>query len=282
MAENKRYYWLKLNEDFFTSKRIKKLRKLAGGDTYTIIYLKMQLLSLQKGGVLEYTGLEDTFCKELALDLDEDEENIKVTIAYLSSCDLLTTSDNIEYSLPFVQNNLGSETASTQRSRKSRNNVQEVLQCNNDATACNNLQQKCNVEIDIDIEKDIEIDKEIDKEESTLSELKKNQRQEKIDYQRIVDSYNEICSSLPKCTKITESRKLSIRKRLEDYSEADLLKAFELAEQSDFLSGRNGKWTGANIDWILNVNNIQKILEGNYKNKVSETTGKSKINWDKV
>ena len=42
MAE-KRYYWLKFRDDFFDSKRIKKLRKMAGGDTYTIIYLKMML-----------------------------------------------------------------------------------------------------------------------------------------------------------------------------------------------------------------------------------------------
>lgn len=162
MAENKRYYWLRLNSDFFTSKRIKKLRRLAGGDTYTIIYLKMQLLSLGKGGLLEYTGLEETFYKELSLDLDEEEENVKVTVNYLISCGLLTTSDNIEYSLPFVQNNLGSESASTQRSRKSRQNKQIMLQCNTDATECNKLQQNCNVDIEKDI--DTEIDKDIEKE----------------------------------------------------------------------------------------------------------------------
>ena len=160
MAENKRYYWLKLMDDFFTSKRIKKLRKLAGGDTYTIIYLKMQLLSLKNGGYLEYTGLEDEFYKEVALDIDEDEANVQVTIQYLLSCGLLQTADNIEYLLPFVQDNLGSETASTQRSRKSRKNAQKALQCNNRATECNNLQQNCNVEI----EKDIDIDTDIEKE----------------------------------------------------------------------------------------------------------------------
>ena len=47
MANSKKYYWLKLKNDFFTSKEMKKLRKIAGGDTYTIIYLKLQLLSLQ-------------------------------------------------------------------------------------------------------------------------------------------------------------------------------------------------------------------------------------------
>ena len=98
MAENKRYYWLKLMDDFFDSKRIKKLRKMAGGDTYTIIYLKMQLLSLKKGGYLEYSGLEDEFYKEIALDIDEDEINVQLTIQYLLSCGLLETSDSIAVS----------------------------------------------------------------------------------------------------------------------------------------------------------------------------------------
>ena len=173
MAENKRYYWLKLMDDFFDSKRIKKLRKMAGGDTYTIIYLKMQLLSLKKGGYLEYSGLEDEFYKEIALDIDEDEINVQVTIQYLLSCGLLETSDSIEYKLPFVQDNLGSETASTRRSRKSRENAQKSLQCNSGATECNILQQNCNVEIDIekDIDTDIEIEKENTKESVPASDL---------------------------------------------------------------------------------------------------------------
>lgn len=160
MSENKRYYWLKLMDDFFDSKRIKKLRKMAGGDTFTIIYLKMQLLSLQKGGYLEYSGLEDEFYKEIALDIDEDEVNVQVTIQYLLSCGLLETTDNIEYLLPFVKHNLGSETASTRRSRKSRENAQKMLQCNSNEADCNKLQQNCNVEI----EKDIDIDTETEKE----------------------------------------------------------------------------------------------------------------------
>nr|DAE66797.1 MAG TPA: replisome organizer protein [Bacteriophage sp.] len=168
MAENKRYYWLKLMDDFFDSKRIKKLRKMAGGDTYTIIYLKMQLLSLKKGGYLEYSGLEDEFYKEIALDIDEDEINVQVTIRYLLSCGLIQTADNIEYLMPFVQDNLGSETASTRRSRKSRENAQKSLQCNSGATVCNNLQQKCNVEIEKDIEIDTDIEKENTKESSPV------------------------------------------------------------------------------------------------------------------
>ena len=73
----KKYYWLRLKDDWFNSKVIKKLRKIAGGDTYTIIYLKMQLLSLKNEGKLYYEGVEDSFEEELALDLDEDIDNVR-------------------------------------------------------------------------------------------------------------------------------------------------------------------------------------------------------------
>ena len=65
----KRYFWLKLKEDFFRQKEIKKLRKIAGGDTFTIIYLKLQLLSLRDNGKIFFEGVEDTLFEELALEL---------------------------------------------------------------------------------------------------------------------------------------------------------------------------------------------------------------------
>lgn len=143
-----------MQDDFFNSKRIKKLRKLAGGDTFTIIYLKMQLLSIRNNGCLEYTGLEQSFAEEIALDIDEDAENVKVTIQYLLSCGLLETENNIDYVLPYAKQNIGSETASTIRSRECREK-QKMLQCNTDATL---LQHSCSVEKEI--EKDIEIYKD--------------------------------------------------------------------------------------------------------------------------
>jgi predicted phage replisome organizer len=116
----KRYYWLKLQDGFFDSKRIKKLRKIAGGDTYTIIYLKMQLLAMKRDGVLEYSGLEDSFAAELALDLNEEPDNVSVTVSYLLSCGLLETADNREYFVPYSVENTGSEGTSAKRMRQLR------------------------------------------------------------------------------------------------------------------------------------------------------------------
>ena len=72
----KRYYWLKLPDGFFRQKAIKKLRKIAGGDTYTIIYLKMLLVAMKQDGRLYFEGVEATFYDELALDLDEEDGDI--------------------------------------------------------------------------------------------------------------------------------------------------------------------------------------------------------------
>lgn len=120
MAEEKRYFWLKLNQDFFDSKRIKKLRRMAGGDTYTIIYLKMQLLALNNDGIITWTGLEENIADELALDLDEAADDIKVTLTYMLHCGLCETSDNVNFFLPYVVQNTGSEGSSAQRKREQR------------------------------------------------------------------------------------------------------------------------------------------------------------------
>ena len=151
MAEGKRYFWLKLKDDFFSSKRVKKLRKLAGGDTYLIIYLKMQLKALKTDGILKWTGLEEDFADELALDLDEEPDNVKVTLQFLLSCGLIETSDNINFLLPYVAENTGSEGASAQRMRDMR--ARQALQSDTDVTQPLRLSDG---EIEKEIEKDIE------------------------------------------------------------------------------------------------------------------------------
>ena len=115
-----RYYWIRLKEDFFDSIRIKKLRKLAGGDTYTIIYLKMQLRAMKTDGVLKYQGVEPTFAEELALDIDEDVDNVSVTLQFLEKCGMIEGFTESEYFLPEACENSGSEGSSAERMRNLR------------------------------------------------------------------------------------------------------------------------------------------------------------------
>ena len=162
----KRYYWLKLKADWFSNKRIKKLRSIAGGDTHTIIYLKMMLLSLKDEGKLYFEGVEDNFASEIALALDEDAENVKLTLAFLQRHGLIEIGDDDEYQLTEVPTIIGSETASAMRVREHRERKKEnrLLQCNTTETGCNNLKQICSVEREKEIERDKELEGEGEKE----------------------------------------------------------------------------------------------------------------------
>lgn len=133
MAE-KRFYWLKLKDGYFNSPKIKKLRKIAGGDTFTIIYLKMQLLSVSNKGIIEFEGIEPTFEEELALKLDEDLDNVEVTLNFLKLQGLIESNNN-EFLLLDACNNIGSESESAERVRQFREREkQKTLQCNKDVT----------------------------------------------------------------------------------------------------------------------------------------------------
>lgn len=162
MSEGKRYYWLKLKDDFFQSKRIKKLRNMAGGDTYTVIYLKMQLLALRTEGILRWSGLEDNFAQELALDLDEKPEDVEVTLMYLLNVGLAETNDNVEFFLPWVLENTGSETAATQRWRDWK--ARKVLETNTTPTLCKHI-------ANAESESEKEIEKEIESESDRIPTL---------------------------------------------------------------------------------------------------------------
>lgn len=164
-VKNKRYYWIQLTQDFFKSKEMKLLRKIAGGDTHTIIYLKMMLISLEDGGCIYYDGLADNLAEEIALMIDENVEDIKITLLFLESKGLLTRKSDRDYFLEQVPEMVGSETASARRVRKFREN-KLALQCNDDVTKRNG-----EIEKDINIDKDINIELEVrvEKENETLT-----------------------------------------------------------------------------------------------------------------
>lgn len=52
----------------FRRKEIKRLRRIAGGDTFTVIYQEMLLLAMNNSGLLSFDGFDETFAKEIALE----------------------------------------------------------------------------------------------------------------------------------------------------------------------------------------------------------------------
>lgn len=156
---NKKYFWLKLHNNFFNQLEIKKLRLLEKGDLYTIIYLKLQLLSITTNGQLFAKILEDSLVEELALEINETAENVQGTLFFLEKYHLLEILDESSCLLPKVSEVIGSEAASTERVRKMRvNNLAQALQCNTNVTRCNT-----EIELEIEIKKEINVELYSDK-----------------------------------------------------------------------------------------------------------------------
>lgn len=147
MSQNKKYYWLKFKIDFFSDIRLLKLRSIAGGDTYIVIFLKLMLLSVKNEGIIIFEGVFPTLAEELSYSLREDIKNIQVVLDFSISHGMIEENKN-QYLIPYASNNIGSETESAERVRKHRENA-KVLHCNSHET-------KCNTEIEIELEENSE------------------------------------------------------------------------------------------------------------------------------
>ncbi len=108
--------------------------------------------------------------------------------------------------------------------------------------------------------------------ESDTQMQKKN-----ISYRQIMDDYNMTCIDLPKIQTISEERRRKIRTLMNGMDKDKILPGktayerlhaiFQLTHESDFLSGRDGKWSRCSFDWMITKKNALKILEGTYANK---------------
>ena len=194
-------YWQKKDITGFSSKKDFSSRKIAGGDTYTVIYLKMLLAAVKQGNKLFFEGVEDTFPEELALELDEDPENVKVTLSFLERQGLIRVMGEDEFLLLQCDEMVGSESESAARVRRYRE--KKALQSNTDVTP---LLQSGNTDIDIDkdIEKDTEKEKEKDicpelnsgPEEPPIITLPLNTGAEHLIFQRDIDAFAELYPSV--------------------------------------------------------------------------------------
>jgi len=91
--------------------------------------------------------------------------------------------------------------------------------------------------------------------------------------EEIYNIFSQICTSLPKPKKLTDTRNKAIKSRLKEYGKETIIEVFQKTNNSDFLSGRNSEWI-ASFDWIMKSANFVKILEDTYVNKSKPNNSK--------
>lgn len=247
--DNKKYYWLKLKEDFFEEKQIKYLRKLPDGDKLVIAYLKMQLKSLKTEGFIKYDSILPSNIEELSMILDENINIVTLLIKALQQVGAIEILDDGSFYMIAMQDLIGKEGASAERVRKFREkqkqNETKMLQCNTNVTNCNTEIEK-EKEKDIEIELDIEKDKKIDK------------------YNNVIEIYNTYCTNLSQVQKLTEKRKIAINKLLKEINIDQFREICIIANKSDFLIGNNDRNWKADFDFVIRPDKAVSILEGKY------------------
>lgn len=148
---------------------------------------------------------------------------------------------------------------------KHQNDIKTISEQNQNEVDTKSIRSRndiASVDDDVDVYVDVDVDDNVD--------VNDNVSPSEIDISSVcedlVGQYNSICVSLPKVTKLTETRKKAIRSRLKEYSFDEIIGVFEKAEASDFVSGRNKKWTSCNFDWLMKPGNLLKVIEDTYIN----------------
>ena len=254
----KKYVWLKLKKDFLRQKNIKKLRKMPGGSDYVLIYLGMQLLSLENEGKLYFEGTEENFAEQMALELDENIDAVRMTIMFLEKHNLIEFGEEQdEYILPEVIGSIGSETATAERMRKMRERKKSL--------GCNNVTPQLHYVTDsyTEREKEREDEKEKDREREKENSVTHSQT--------IKEKFSVLLQMIAKATKTTvhqvslQINPMEIIDRLDDYIEA--------INQSEYLQGKS-----STLPVIRNYTQVDKVLSGFYKTYDNKSNSKLDVN----
>lgn len=99
---------------------------------------------------------------------------------------------------------------------------------------------------------------------SALEDKAESQHNSTENCKCVIEIWNSICKSYSKVTSMSPARKTAVNARLVKYSVEHFEKAFKICENSEFLKGNNDRNWHATFDWIINENNLTKVLDGNY------------------
>jgi predicted phage replisome organizer len=127
--QKKRYYWLKLKENFFEEDTIEWLEEQPNGKEYCLIYLKLCLKSLKTDGVLVRnvgSMLIPYDAETLARVTNSTVDTVKVAMDLFKKIGLIQLLDTGEIYINQLNELVGSETEAAKQKRLQRSKVDNV------------------------------------------------------------------------------------------------------------------------------------------------------------
>lgn len=158
MSETKRFYWLKLQEDFFEDDTIDFIESQENGEKYCLFYLKLCLKALKsEGKLIRYVGnmLIPYDEKGLAKLTRTDVDTVRCALALFDKIGLVSRLDTGEIFINQLNEMVGTETDKAKLMRQKR--AKEKLLGNNVTP----MLPECYTEKEIDIELEKETEQEL-------------------------------------------------------------------------------------------------------------------------
>lgn len=257
MAENKRYYWLKLNENFFEDDTMTWLEEQENGKEYIIFYLKLCLKSLSDDGhLVRYVGerLIPYDVNALSRLTNTNKDTVSIAMKLFIEIGLVNQMDSGEIYMTQINEMIGSETDSAKRMRKLR--IQEETQRNLPASHCDMDVQNS------DTEKELEIERELEK-DSTLSSDSTFSTNHQPHYKPIIDHLNEKTGKHYKHT--TNKTQKVIRARWNE--------GFEEDDFKKVINNKVAEWKDTDMDKYLRPETLFGTKFESYLNQSDSTDG---------
>lgn len=162
MSDNKKYYYLRLKDNFFDSDELKILESMKDGYLYSNILLKLYLRSLKNDGKLVVNERIPYNAEMLASVTGHQVGTIKQALSMFKELGLIEVLENGAIYMLDIQNFIGKGSTEADRQRLYDRRISEERK-QNKLTQSRNLKEICKKSTpEIEKELDKEIDKEID------------------------------------------------------------------------------------------------------------------------
>lgn len=272
MATGKRYFWIKLRDNFFDDDGPADfLMSQINGANYVVLYQMLCLKTINTGGRLENRIGEVIIqydvekirraCKYFSAD------TIRVALELYKSLGLIY--EDIDGMLVIANHNtiVGSETDWAAKKQRQRIEGKATKQLQHGDDTMDNSVDDGGDNVPIEIrDKRLEIrDKRLDK-ETNLSisddiDCRSDERQ------KVIDEWNSLGISPISRLASGTNRYSMLNARLKEYGLETVLQAVNNVRVSSFLRGQNKDGWTITFDWFVKPNNFIKVLEGNYTDK---------------
>ena len=180
-TENKRFYWIKLRENFFQQETIDWLMEQENGSAYIVLYLKMCLLTANTSGELIRTIGDMTIPyepKKISQKTGFDIDTVNVALSLFKHLGLIEETQEGIPVMPEVKNMVGSESASAIRMRKGRKKEKEAKKALQSDTNVTDKASHCDTNV---TDKASHCDVEIRDKSIEYRDKSKENREEKVE-----------------------------------------------------------------------------------------------------